>query len=93
MSILEYLKFRELGISCKWKTFEEVYPGSDLNDWRRGHEIIKIRDQNKECTKCYNKYQAMIIKIPELIDIFQFEKHIFFEFGCMYCDYKIYKNM
>jgi len=93
MSIINYLRNRELGISIKWHLFEDIYPGSDLNDWRRGHEIIKLKEQKKECIRCFNKYQVMLIKIPDLTDIFKFENHVFFEYGCMYCQYYIYKNM
>lgn len=92
MTLIEYLRCREIGLSYKWKLFEEIYPGSDLNDWRRGHQIIKIRDQEIECKNCYNKFQIMMIKIPELSDLFEFEKHVFFEYGCMYCDSYIYKD-
>ena len=93
MTIMEYLRCREIGKPYNWKLFEELYPGSDLNDWRRGHEIIKVGEQDLECIKCFNKYQIMIIKIPDLVDIFEFEKHAFFEYGCMYCNYYIYRNM
>ena len=92
MSLLKFLKNREIGKPYNWKLFETVYPGSDLNDWRRGHKIIKLREQEKECVRCFNKYQVILIKIPDLSDIFEFDIHVFFDFGCMYCDYFLYNK-
>ncbi len=63
MSLLKFLKNREIVKPYNWKLFETVYPGSDLNDWRRGHKIIKLRDQEKECVQCYNKYQVIFDKV------------------------------
>lgn len=92
MSIFKYLKSREIGIYYKWDIFEDIYPGADINDWRRGHQIIKLRNQEKVCKTCYNNYQIMLIKIPDMIDLYHFEIHLFCEYGCMYCNYYLYKN-
>ena len=95
MTLLEYLSKRELGKKYKWKNFEEEYPGSDLKDWRRGHQIIRLNQSIKTCNICNNNYQKIIIKIPEMIDIYGFCDHLFLEYACMYCDahYFIDKSM
>jgi hypothetical protein len=90
MSIFEYLTNRQIGKKTQWKLFEDIYPGSDINDWRRGNKIIKLRNQKKYCKRCFNNYQVYLIKIPDLMDIFGFETHLFYESNCTYCDYYIY---
>ena len=90
MTLLEYLSKRELGRGYKWKYFEDIYPGSDIKDWRRGHEIIKLNESKKFCYLCNNNYQRIIIKIPEMIDTYGFCNHLFFEFACMYCNAEYY---
>ena len=90
MTLLEYLSKRELGKKYKWKYFEEEYPGSDLKDWRRGHEIIRLNHSIRTCNICNNNYQRIIIKIPEMIEVYDFCNHLFFEYACMYCDAHYY---
>ena len=90
MNIFNYLKNREIGNKLKWNLFEDIYPGCDIKDWRRGNQIIKLREQDKICNKCFNKFQIYLIKIPDLMDIFGFETHLFYESNCTYCDYYIY---
>ena len=92
MSLIKYLHYRQLGINYEWDKFEEVYPYSDLKDWRRGHQIIKLRNQETCCDICRVPYQVMLIKIPDMIEDFGFETHVFFEYGCMSCKYYLYRD-
>ena len=90
MSVLKYLNCREVGKTFNWIYFEEIYPGSDIKDWRRGHKIIKIGDSNKTCNLCFNPHQKIIIRIPEMVDLYGFSDHFFYEYACMYCDSHFY---
>ena len=77
----------------KWVIFKDYYKEVPNSDWRNMYKIIPLGDCSNKCNICDRYYQKMIIKLPELADVFEKENHVYIDICCPIChSYKYSKN-
>lgn len=86
----ELFKYVKLD-GINWQLFKNYYTNVPKTDWRYEYEIIPLGDCEKKCLKCNRNHKKMIIKLPELDEIFDKKNHLIVDIFCPICEsYKYY---
>ena len=69
-----------------WQIFKDYYIDVPKTDWRSECKIIPLGDSDRKCFICNRNYKKMIIKLPELDDIFDKQNHLMVDIACPICE-------